>query len=67
MERKQEAAFPATSNGICIQKGMTLRDWFAGQALANTAYVDSKDCSDNAAKYAYDVADSMMNVREVTK
>lgn len=29
-------AFPATQNGPdgCTQYGMTLRDWFAGQALA---------------------------------
>jgi len=64
MERKQEAAFPATSNEICIQKGMSLRDWFAGQALANTIYVDSEGSSVDTARYAYAVADEMMNTRK---
>lgn len=42
--------------------GMTLRDWFAGQALAGVAasdYMDPAAC----AKWAYDAADEMIKRR----
>jgi 1,4-dihydroxy-2-naphthoate octaprenyltransferase len=45
---------------------MTLRDWFAGQALASlcNAYNDENHASDNA-KIAYANADAMIAQREV--
>lgn len=48
---------------------MTLRDFFAGMALAGTM-VDSPDCTwkltqaDNAARRCYAFADAMLRVRE---
>lgn len=42
--------------------GMSLRDWFAGQALSN-AYAHSETSPTDAAKWAYEVADAMLAVR----
>lgn len=55
-------AFPlVTSNGMIHGTGMTLRDWFAGQALmgmlANTSMPVSADV-------AYAHADAMLEERE---
>ena len=58
-------AFPIDANNSldrCIYTGMTLRDWFAGQALTQTA-VDHEP--DSAARLAYDYADAMIAAREV--
>lgn len=51
--------------------GMSLRDYFAGQALAgimsncdNTGLNGWSDIQDLAAKYAYAVADAMLAARE---
>lgn len=50
--------------------GMTLRDWFAGQALAAfiTAPGDigaqARTCDDRAAEWAYKTADAMLRARE---
>jgi hypothetical protein len=45
------------------EAGMTLRDWFAGQALAGLSL---QSCPDNieAAKRAYKLADAMLSERE---
>jgi len=65
------AAFPR--DGVCgevvPQHGMTLRDYFAGQALAGQALLiasprDSLDCHAVAAESAYAYADAMLEVRE---
>jgi hypothetical protein len=46
--------------------GMTLRDWFAGQALAGLIADPSRDGSaDDRARYAYAYADAMLRAREV--
>lgn len=44
--------------------GMSLRDWFAGMALAND-YVMASDSNDTTrtAKWAYALADAMLKVR----
>lgn len=61
------AAFPLalqdvlTANGY-IGAGMTLRDWFAGMALANSCYCDG-DAPHNA-EWAYTQADAMIAERE---
>ena len=41
--------------------GMTLRDWFAGQALAND--LTQGEPAINAAFYAYQIADAMLAER----
>lgn len=49
---------------IIAIEGMTLRDWFAGQALANNHTYDGAD-STRVARYAYGVADAMLAARSV--
>ena len=44
--------------------GMSLRDWFAGQALANHVICDASNYRNNAS-YAYESADAMLKEREV--
>jgi hypothetical protein len=46
---------------------MSLRDWFAGQAISGSvAYANFHESDDaqTAAKYAYRVADAMLEARE---
>ena len=58
-------AFPVTAGHEVYSIGMTLRDWFAGQALAGMASI-SLDDGDmimgwaDMAKAAYKAADSMI-------
>jgi len=48
------------------RKGMTLRDWFAGQALAGLVpYVVKGATFENVAEDAYKAADAMLRAREV--
>lgn len=48
-------------------EGMTLRDWFAGQALAGMSHVlnegDVEWVKQRGAKAAYDMADAMLAAR----
>lgn len=65
------AAFPrsAFDNGKIrgayseAQEGMTLRDWFAGQSLANP-YTAHENSPDKTAEWAYQVADAMIAARD---
>ncbi len=46
--------------------GMTLRDWYAGQALAGLEANSSVDMTvEDAAVMAYQLADAMIKAREV--
>jgi hypothetical protein len=64
-------AFPtAVQTGFqWANEGMTLRDWFAGQAMSHalsaTASYDGSYNHDNAAQCAYDMADAMLAARPV--
>jgi hypothetical protein len=56
-------AFPNTGNstwGMQPAEGMTLRDWFAGQALAMSV----PDTPKNLAEWTYMVADAMLAARQ---
>ncbi len=50
--------YPITST-----EGMTLRDWFAGQALAGCA-TDEGWKPQNLAAWSYEIADAMLAARE---
>ncbi len=54
-------AFPETEN--YGRPGMTLRDWFAGQALASVAD-NVEETVDDIADWAYRLADAMLKRRE---
>lgn len=55
-------AFPIETTATPWAEGMTLRDWFAGQALA-TAYVQNEADAHKTAVWAYNVADAMLDAR----
>ena len=63
------AAFPFTASdrsNLALQtSGMTLRDWFAGQALAGIVCSERYDPEpwEGTAKAAYQVADAMLAER----
>ncbi len=55
-------AFPSGSD---VQHGgMTLRDWFAGQALAGMDLAGGLARGDAAARIAYQTADKMLEYRK---
>ena len=60
------AAFPRSGNDDCTSEfGMTLRDYFAGQALAGALADPTCDVSPiDLAKIAYREADAMLAARE---
>lgn len=60
------AAFPLENVGTEFQPGMTLRDYFAGQALMGMMAADRRWDGGNAdmAKASYSVADAMLSARE---
>lgn len=58
-------AFPSLAHMSCPQ-GMSLRDWFAGQAAAGLASIE--DASNlKVAEWAYEVADAMLAARSKPK
>ena len=62
------AAFSNAERTACTeQDGMTLRDWFAGQALASMGieYTSDTFCHSSVAECAYAYADAMLRAREV--
>jgi hypothetical protein len=56
------SAFPAMAPGGYCTPGMSLRDWFAGQALQGLLAARN-DCH-NSAHDAYLLADMMLELRE---
>jgi len=58
-----EYAYPqVTQDGIT--GGMTLRDWFAGQALAGLTTLDADCGTKGVAHDAYAFADAMLEARD---
>lgn len=55
------AAFP---HGFTGHRGMSLRDWFAGQALAGIFATPQPIELSEAAECAYDMADEMLECRK---
>ena len=55
-------AFPNNDAHGCAYTGMTLRDWFAGQALAASCPIGYP--VKGIAKRAYEAADAMIAARE---
>ena len=56
-------AFPNQTESFTEQTGMTLRDYFAGQALAGRLADSSTPFDIFAARYAYRIADIMLEAR----
>lgn len=57
-------AFPVAPDDLVGSKGMTLRDWFAGQALAGlSAQFGSELAPPAFAAFAYQLADAMLAAR----
>ncbi len=73
------AAFPGPFSGHCgkpdhmapcdcyVDKGMTLRDWFAGQVINRVARLGTPIDYKVHAKEAYKIADAMISARAVQK
>lgn len=58
------AAFPAMSN-LPADRGMTLRDYFAAQAMnGSLAHDDEVYNKDIHAKWCYEIADAMLRARK---
>jgi len=67
MKDNSGPAFPCNSpDGMESYKGMSLRDYFAGQALAGLASLVPPDI-DSCVYYAYTYADAMLAEREKNK
>jgi hypothetical protein len=59
-------AFPAEAPNGDRYSGMTLRDWFAGQALVGLLAEGGDRTLDREAELAYECADAMLAAKEVT-
>ena len=64
------SAFPIVTEGgilAVLNEGMSLRDWFAGQALAGglleTAIESNTKETQKIAEAAYEIADAMLEMR----
>jgi hypothetical protein len=60
-------AFPCYVGNDMAERGMTLRDYFAGQAIINVMLCDEdmeRTSVEDIAKWAYKIADAMLAERE---
>ena len=65
--KKGGYAFPSEVMADDLRSGMTLRDWFAGQALIAISFdpdFDAATRQKDASAIAYEVADAMLKARE---
>jgi hypothetical protein len=62
------AAYDSKNDKVYHQKGMTLRDWFAGQAMQgylSASWYTDKDKQQELVKRSYEVADAMLEAGAV--
>lgn len=70
---RNEPAFPNTGNATWSlepSSGMSLRDWFAGQALAGMCSPDGQNSPINPremARFSFAIADEMLSARAKLK
>ena len=65
LNEHDESAFPVEVGQTCDDlRGMSLLDWFAGQALSSFNWNDSEATFARDAQKCFDMADAMMNERE---
>lgn len=69
MTNDGDPAFPRTGEGFGNPKydaaGMSLRDWFAGQAVFQAAmYFVERPNPDAVAKKAFEIADALLKARQ---
>lgn len=58
--------FDQSGNQEWVQQGLTIRDWFAGQALAGMVANDHNSLTYGGAAFgAYEYADAMLRERKV--
>jgi len=57
--------FPNDDKSANEEQGMTLRDWFASQALVSMGLEYTDECHASVAECAYRYADAMLKAREV--
>lgn len=68
----QEKAFPSGKpvDGKAYSKGMTLRDYFSGQAVVGSLSAEQPgfeySSPEHVAEYAYKIADAMLKKRRET-
>jgi len=60
------SAFPSQRDD-CDNEGMTLRDWFAGQALGGLLATNQTADVSSYAIASYELADAMIEARKETK
>lgn len=64
-DANEERAFPVTIGQTDEDlQGMSLRDWFAGQALAGMNWRDSEVTYEKDAEMVFRMADAMMEARK---
>ena len=60
-------AFPCADDATTSNAGMTLRKWFAGQALAGLLAAQKWDAYENAVRRSYEIADAMIAAGEAAQ
>lgn len=59
-----DTAFPIITNNVLLERGMSLRDYFAAKAMGSLIAVRCYPHDNNVGVIAYQIADKMMEARE---
>jgi len=62
---KNPQAFPTHPDGVLINDGMTLRDYFAAEVMPEIYQRVETGGFERVAKLCYEMADAMLKAREV--